>query len=81
MRRREFVIGSAALAGTAAAGVLPFPKRALAARIEVPVVDKLTMRVLIDSTHDVFLRPVQVNGVSHQPTGLLRGRNLPRVAS
>jgi 7,8-dihydropterin-6-yl-methyl-4-(beta-D-ribofuranosyl)aminobenzene 5'-phosphate synthase len=79
MRRREFVLGSAALAGTSVASVLPFPKAALAARIEVPVVDKLTMRVLVDSSHDVFLRPVQVNGVVHQPTGLLRGKDLPRV--
>jgi 7,8-dihydropterin-6-yl-methyl-4-(beta-D-ribofuranosyl)aminobenzene 5'-phosphate synthase len=78
MRRREFVIGSTALAGTVAAGVLPFPK-AVAARIEVPIIDKLTMRVLVDSSHDVFLRPVQVNGVAHQPTGLLRGNDLRRI--
>jgi len=79
MRRREFVIGSAALAGTAAAGVLSVPRAAVAARIEVPAIDKLTLRVLVDSSHDVFLRPGQVNGVAHQPTGLLRGKDLPRV--
>jgi 7,8-dihydropterin-6-yl-methyl-4-(beta-D-ribofuranosyl)aminobenzene 5'-phosphate synthase len=79
MRRRDFVIGTVALAGTAAGGVLPLPQRALAAGIEVPVIDKLTMWVLVDSSHDVFLRPVQVNGVTHQPTGLLRGKDVRRV--
>lgn len=79
MRRREFIMGSTVLVGTAAVGALSLPKAASAARIEVPVIDKLTMRVLVDSSHDVFLRPVQVNGVTHQPTGLLRGKDLPRV--
>jgi 7,8-dihydropterin-6-yl-methyl-4-(beta-D-ribofuranosyl)aminobenzene 5'-phosphate synthase len=79
MRRREFVIGSAALAGTATTGVLSFPGGAAAARIEAPMVEKLTLRVLVDSSHDVFLRPGQVNRVAHQPTGLLRGKDLPRV--
>jgi 7,8-dihydropterin-6-yl-methyl-4-(beta-D-ribofuranosyl)aminobenzene 5'-phosphate synthase len=79
MLRRDFVKGSAALAGATAVGTFSLPKFARAARIEAPVIDKLTMRVLIDSSHDIFLRPVQVNGVAHQPTGLFRGKDLPRV--
>jgi 7,8-dihydropterin-6-yl-methyl-4-(beta-D-ribofuranosyl)aminobenzene 5'-phosphate synthase len=79
MRRRDFVKGSAALAGATAVGTISIPELASAARIEAPVIDKLTMWVLIDSSHDIFLRPVQVNGVAHQPTGLLRGNDLRRV--
>jgi len=79
MRRRDFVKGSAALAGATTVGTFLLPNLARAARIEVPVIDKLTMWVLIDSSHDIFLRPVQVNGVALQPTGLLRGNDLRRV--
>lgn len=79
MKRRDFVKGSAALAGATSTGTFSLPHRASAARVEAPVVDKLTMRVLIDSNHDQFLRPVQVNGVSHQPPGGGRGRDYRKV--
>ena len=75
MRRRAFVQGSAALAGAAVVGGLSSPKLANAAQITAPTVDKLTMRVLINSSHDQFLRPVQVNGVAHQPPGSGRGKD------
>jgi len=78
MKRRDFVKGSAAL-GVAAAAGLARPDIASAARIEAPVVDKLTMRVLIDSSHDQFLRPVQVNGVAHQPPGSGRGKDFRQI--
>jgi 7,8-dihydropterin-6-yl-methyl-4-(beta-D-ribofuranosyl)aminobenzene 5'-phosphate synthase len=79
MRRRDFVKGSAALAGATAVGAFSLPKIARAARIEAPVIDKLTVRVLIDSSHDLFLRPVQVAGVAHQPPGGGRGRDFRQV--
>jgi 7,8-dihydropterin-6-yl-methyl-4-(beta-D-ribofuranosyl)aminobenzene 5'-phosphate synthase len=79
MRRRDFVKGSAALAGATAVGTFSLPRFARAARIEAPVIDKLTMRVLIDSSHDVFMRAVQVNGVAHQPPGGGRGRDFRQV--
>src|SRR5262245_56615467 len=79
MGRRDFVKGSAALAGAAAACTFSFPDLAGAARIEVPVIDKLTIWVLTDSSYDVFLRPAQVNGVTLQPAGPLRGNDLRRA--
>jgi 7,8-dihydropterin-6-yl-methyl-4-(beta-D-ribofuranosyl)aminobenzene 5'-phosphate synthase len=79
MRRRDFVKGSAALAGATAVGAFSLPKLARAARIDVPVIDKLTMRVLIDSSHDVFMRPLQVAGVAHQPPGGGRGLDFRQV--
>jgi 7,8-dihydropterin-6-yl-methyl-4-(beta-D-ribofuranosyl)aminobenzene 5'-phosphate synthase len=79
MKRRDFVKGSAALAGAAAVGGLSCPEFASAARIEVPTIDKLTMHVLIDSSHDRFLRPLQVNGVAHQPPGRGEGSDFRKI--
>ena len=64
-KRREFLKASAALAG--AAGGLSRIEVAGAAAIQVPVVDKLTINVLVDSSQDWFFKPSQVNGVSIQP--------------
>ncbi|MBM1173833.1 MBL fold metallo-hydrolase [Microvirga arabica] len=66
LRRRDFLKGSAAFVGAAAAG-FTCVEVAGAAPVEVPVVDKLTMWVLIDSSHDLFFRPTEVNGVSVRP--------------
>jgi 7,8-dihydropterin-6-yl-methyl-4-(beta-D-ribofuranosyl)aminobenzene 5'-phosphate synthase len=66
MKRRDFLKGTAAIAGAAAAG-FSCVEIASAAPIEVPTIDKLGMRVLIDSSHDLFFRPSQVAGVSVQP--------------
>jgi 7,8-dihydropterin-6-yl-methyl-4-(beta-D-ribofuranosyl)aminobenzene 5'-phosphate synthase len=46
---------------------------ASAAPIDVPVVDKRSIRVLVDSTHNLFLRPGTVNGVTVQPTPVSAG--------
>src|SRR5262249_39278149 len=73
LRRRDFLTGSAALAGAAAADGFSCVEFASAAPIEVPVIDKLSIRVLVDSTHDLFLRPGTVNGVSVQPTPISTG--------
>jgi 7,8-dihydropterin-6-yl-methyl-4-(beta-D-ribofuranosyl)aminobenzene 5'-phosphate synthase len=65
--RRDFLKSSAVLAGTAVAcgSVLP-TSGAHAASVEVPVVDRLAMRVLLDSSHDIFLGAQEVNGVQAQ---------------
>jgi 7,8-dihydropterin-6-yl-methyl-4-(beta-D-ribofuranosyl)aminobenzene 5'-phosphate synthase len=66
--RRKFLQTSAALAGTAAAG-FSCVELASAAPIQVPTVDKLSMRVLVDQQHDQFLRGSTVNGVVHEAPG------------
>ncbi|QPF83742.1 MBL fold metallo-hydrolase [Bradyrhizobium genosp. L] len=64
LARRDFLKGSAAIAGAAAAGAFSCVEIASAAPIEVPTVDKLSIRVLVDSSFDQFFRPKQANGVS-----------------
>jgi 7,8-dihydropterin-6-yl-methyl-4-(beta-D-ribofuranosyl)aminobenzene 5'-phosphate synthase len=66
--RRKFLQTSAALAGTAAAG-FSCVELASTAPIQVPTVDKLSMRVLVDQQHDQFLRGSTVNGVVHEAPG------------
>src|SRR4051812_26447920 len=66
--RRDFLKTSAMLAGAAAAG-LRCVGIASAAPIEVPTVDKLSIRVLVDQQHDQFLRGSTVNGVVHEGPG------------
>ena len=77
--RRDFLKYSAALAGVAAAGNFVCMEYADAAPIKIPEVDKLSIRVLIDSSHDQFLRPITVNGVLSQPPGNGRGRDYRQV--
>ena len=78
--RRDFLKHSfAATAFAAVAGEFACIEFADAAPIQVPVVDKLSIRVLIDSSHDQFLRPVTVNGVLSQPPGSGRGRDYRQV--
>jgi 7,8-dihydropterin-6-yl-methyl-4-(beta-D-ribofuranosyl)aminobenzene 5'-phosphate synthase len=67
IRRREFLKASVALAGAAAAGDIGCTEVANAAPIQAPVVDKLAIRVLVDSSHDWFFRPSQVHGVDIRP--------------
>jgi 7,8-dihydropterin-6-yl-methyl-4-(beta-D-ribofuranosyl)aminobenzene 5'-phosphate synthase len=64
-QRREFLKASVAVAG--AAGGLSCIHIARAATLQTPVVDKLTVNVLVDSSHDWFFKPSQVNGVSILP--------------
>ena len=62
--RRAFLRTSAVLGGASVlGGVLPRGARA-AGTLDVPVVDKLVVRVLVDSSFDNFFRPNEVNGVS-----------------
>jgi 7,8-dihydropterin-6-yl-methyl-4-(beta-D-ribofuranosyl)aminobenzene 5'-phosphate synthase len=65
--RRDFLKTSTALAATAVScgGVL-HARRIQAASIDVPVVDRLTVQVLIDSSHDIFLGAQAASGVEIQ---------------
>jgi 7,8-dihydropterin-6-yl-methyl-4-(beta-D-ribofuranosyl)aminobenzene 5'-phosphate synthase len=76
--RRDFLKASAALAGAAFAG-FSCVEIASAAPIEVPSVDKLSMRVLIDQAHDQFLRGSTVNGVVHEAPGAGRSADARNV--
>jgi 7,8-dihydropterin-6-yl-methyl-4-(beta-D-ribofuranosyl)aminobenzene 5'-phosphate synthase len=70
LRRRDFLKGSAFLASTAATGGFGgfvCIGSASAAPIEAPVVDRLTIRVLVDSGYDNAFTAKQVNGVAIQP--------------
>jgi 7,8-dihydropterin-6-yl-methyl-4-(beta-D-ribofuranosyl)aminobenzene 5'-phosphate synthase len=78
LARRGFLKASAALAASAAAG-FSCVEIASAAPITVPTVDRLSMRVLIDSAHDQFLKPSVVGGVQHQPPGSGRGADYRQV--
>ncbi|MEA1834936.1 MBL fold metallo-hydrolase [Methylobacterium durans] len=76
--RRAFLKLSTALAACAAGGFSCI-EIASAAPIEVPTVDRLNLRVLIDSAHDQFLKPSTVQGVVHQPPGSGRGSDYRKV--
>ena len=65
LRRRDFLKGSAAVAGAAMAGSFTCVEVANAA-VQPPTVDKLTIRVLLDSSHDIFLGPQKAGGVEIQ---------------
>jgi 7,8-dihydropterin-6-yl-methyl-4-(beta-D-ribofuranosyl)aminobenzene 5'-phosphate synthase len=66
-RRRDLLKTSSLALGLAALGGLAPARRAAAAALEVPTVDKLAIRVLVDSSYDLFFRPATVNGVSIAP--------------
>jgi len=66
MKRRDFLKASAAFAGAAAGGFCCV-EFAGASSIQTPIVDKLSVRVLVDLTHNIFLRPTTFNGMSLQP--------------
>ena len=55
--RRDFLKASAAFAGAAAANAFSCVEIASAAPIEVPTVDKLSIRVLVDSSLRSVLPP------------------------
>lgn len=61
LHRRDILKGAAALAGGAVGG-FACVEIAAAAPIAVPTVDRLAIRVLLDSSFDLFFRPAEVNG-------------------
>ena len=78
LRRRDFLKTSAAFAGMAAAG-FSCVEVVSAAPIQVPTVDKLSIRVLVDQQHDQFLRGSTVNGVVHEGPGPARSADARNV--
>jgi metal-dependent hydrolase (beta-lactamase superfamily II) len=68
MNRRDALKISASFAMAAAAGGFSCVELARAAApIEVPTIDKLSVRVLVDSASDIFFKPQEVNGVKTEP--------------
>src|SRR5258707_13549327 len=67
LARRDFLKASAAFAGVAATGAFSCVEIASAAPIAVPTVDKLSIKVLVNSSFDQFFRPRQAGGVSITP--------------
>jgi 7,8-dihydropterin-6-yl-methyl-4-(beta-D-ribofuranosyl)aminobenzene 5'-phosphate synthase len=65
--RRDFLRASALFGGAAAVGGLLPIGLASAAGMDIPVVDKLSISVLVDSSFDLFMRPNTVNGVTSTP--------------
>jgi 7,8-dihydropterin-6-yl-methyl-4-(beta-D-ribofuranosyl)aminobenzene 5'-phosphate synthase len=65
--RRQFLMASTGAAALAAVGGLQ-SRSAGAAVLEAPDVDKLSIRVVVDSSYDLFFRANKVNGVSVQPS-------------
>src|SRR6476660_4266236 len=79
--RREFLKSSAAMAAISAAGSFSCIEIGLAAPIEVPTVDGLAIRVLVDSSYDLFFRPAEVNGVKIVPPPRLPDYPVPCITS
>jgi 7,8-dihydropterin-6-yl-methyl-4-(beta-D-ribofuranosyl)aminobenzene 5'-phosphate synthase len=77
--RRDFLRTSAAFAAAAAAGGFSCVEIASAAPIQIPTVDKLSIRVLVDQQHDQFLRGSTVNGVVHEGPGPARSADARNV--
>lgn len=67
IKRRDVLKASVAFAAAAAAGGFACVEVAGAAPIEVPTVDKLSVRVLVDGASDIFFKPQQAGGVRTEP--------------
>jgi len=67
LKRRDFLKASAAFAAAASAGGFGCVEIASAAPIQVPTVDQASVRVLIDGSYNLFLRPGQVKNVKIEP--------------
>ena len=63
LKRREFLKASAAIAAASIAGGFSCIEIASAAPISPPVVDRLSVRVLIDGSYNLFLQSGEVKGV------------------
>jgi 7,8-dihydropterin-6-yl-methyl-4-(beta-D-ribofuranosyl)aminobenzene 5'-phosphate synthase len=79
LKRRTFLKASAAFAAASAAGGFGCVEIASAQPIQIPTVDRLTMRVLMDQVHDQYLRGSTVNGVVHEGPGSGRSADARNV--
>ena len=64
--RRDVLKASATLVLAAAAEGMAY-STASAAAIDVPTIDKLSVRVLVDSASDIFFRPQEIPGIKVEP--------------
>jgi 7,8-dihydropterin-6-yl-methyl-4-(beta-D-ribofuranosyl)aminobenzene 5'-phosphate synthase len=64
--RRQFLKGTAAATVAAMGGSFLRPGTSRAATLNIPEVDRLTVRVLLDSSHDIFLGPQKIGNVEIQ---------------
>src|SRR5262245_49578077 len=62
-KRRDLLKASAAIAAASAAGGFSCIEIASAAPMSPPVVDRLSVRVLVDGAYNLFLQPGEVKGV------------------
>ncbi|MFL5254774.1 MAG: twin-arginine translocation signal domain-containing protein, partial [Rhodopila sp.] len=70
LNRRNFLRGSAASGALLTCSVpLDRPAHAASVRIEAPVIEQLTVREIIDNSHDIFLAGAKYAGLSVQRTG------------
>lgn len=67
LKRRDFLKASAAIAAASAAGGFGCVEIASAAPIQPPTVDQLAIRVLVDGSYNLFLRPAQINNIKVEP--------------
>jgi 7,8-dihydropterin-6-yl-methyl-4-(beta-D-ribofuranosyl)aminobenzene 5'-phosphate synthase len=67
LKRRDFLKASAAFAAASAAGGFGCVEIASAQAIQPPTVDQLRIRVLIDGSFNLFLRPGEVKNVKIEP--------------
>jgi 7,8-dihydropterin-6-yl-methyl-4-(beta-D-ribofuranosyl)aminobenzene 5'-phosphate synthase len=67
VKRRDFLKASAAFAAASAAGGFSCVEFASAAPIQAPVVDRLSIRVLVDGAYNLFLHPAEIKGVKIEP--------------
>ena len=67
INRRDALKMSARFALAAAAGGFSCIEMAKAGPIDVPTIDKLSVRVLVDSASDIFFKPQEANGVKTEP--------------
>ena len=67
IKRRDVLKASAAFAAVAAAGGFSCIEVATAAPIEIPTVDRLSVRVLVDGASDIFFKPQEASGVKTEP--------------
>src|SRR5271154_1939419 len=64
--RRDALKMSAGFAA-AAAGGFSCVELAKAGPIQVPTIDKLSVRVIVDSASDLFFKPADISGVKIEP--------------
>ena len=67
IKRRDVLKATVAFATAAAAGGFSCVEIASAAPIEVPTIDRLSVRVLVDGASDIFFRPQEAHGVRTEP--------------